>query len=60
MKVTITSMSGKTHDMEITHKENVFYFIEMYKKTLKKNQRVKVTCDLLGVDGYIQGTLPLH
>ena len=60
MKVTITSMNGKTHDMEISHKENVYYFINLYKKTLKKNQRVKITCDLLGIDGYIQGTAPIR
>lgn len=53
-------MSGKTHDMEISHKENVYYFIKMYQKHLKKNQRVKITCDLLGIDGYLQGTAPLR
>jgi hypothetical protein len=41
-------------------KENVNYFIKMYRDTLKKNQRVKVTCDLLGIDGYLQGTAPLR
>jgi hypothetical protein len=60
MKVTITSMNGKEMSMEISHKENVYYFIELYKKTLKKNQRVKITCDLLGIDGYLQGTAPLR
>jgi hypothetical protein len=60
MKLTITSMSGKTHDMELPTKENVYYFIEMYKKSLKKNQRVKITCDLLGIDGYLQGTAPMR
>jgi hypothetical protein len=60
MKVTITSMNGKTHDMDLPTKENVFYFIELYKNNLKKNQRVKITCDVLALDGYIQGTLPIH
>ena len=36
-------------------KKEVFDFIELYKATLHKNQRVKVTCDLLGIDGYLQG-----
>ena len=49
-------MSGQTHDMELPTKENVYYFIDMYKKSLKKNQRVKITCDVLSIDGYIQGT----
>lgn len=58
MKLRITNMSGTTHDMELDTKENVHYFIDMYKKSLKKNQRVKITCDILGIDGYLQGTLP--
>ena len=53
-------MNGKEFDMDLPTKENVYYFIEMYRKTLKKNQRVKVTCDLLSIDGYLQGTAPLH
>ena len=53
-------MNGKEFHMDITHKENVYYFIDMYKKTLKKNQRVKITCDVLGIDGYLQGTKPLR
>jgi uncharacterized ubiquitin-like protein YukD len=60
MKLTITSMNGKTFDMELPTKENVYYFIDIYKTKLKKNQRVKITCDLLGIDGYLQGTAPLR
>ena len=58
MKVTITSMNGKEFHMDLPTKENVNYFMKMYKDTLKKNQRVKITCDLLGIDGYLQGTKP--
>ncbi len=58
MKLTITSMSGNTSTMELPTKENVYYFMDMYKKTLKKNQRVKITCDVLSIDGYLQGTAP--
>jgi hypothetical protein len=53
-------MNGKTHDMDLPTKENVYYFIDMYKSSLKKNQRVKITCDLLGIDGYLQGTAPMR
>ena len=60
MKLTITSMNGKEMDMELPTKENVYYFIDLYKKNLKTNQRVKITCDLLGIDGYLQGTAPIH
>ena len=60
MKLTITSMSGNTSTMDLPTKENVYYFIDLYKKSLKKNQRVKITCDLLGIDGYLQGTAPVR
>jgi hypothetical protein len=53
-------MSGTTSSMELPTKENVYYFIDMYKKNLKRNQRVKITCDILGIDGYLQGTAPLR
>jgi hypothetical protein len=56
MKVTLTSMQGNTHHMNLMSKQEVYDFIELYKSTLLKNQRVKVTCDLLGIDGYLQGT----
>jgi phage gp45-like len=50
-------MNGNTHEMNLPNKESVYYFIDMYKTKLKRNQRVKVTCDLLGIDGYVQGQL---
>jgi len=55
MKVTITSMQGNTKDISLMTKQEVLDFIELYKATLHLNQRVKITCDLLGIDGYLQG-----
>ena len=55
MKVTLTSMSGNTHNINLMSKQEVYDFISLYKSTLKSNQRVKITCDLLGIDGYLQG-----
>ena len=55
MKVTLTSMQGNTKDISLMTKQEVYDFIDLYKSTLLKNQRVKVTCDLLGIDGYLQG-----
>ena len=55
MKVTLTSMQGNTKDISLMTKQEVYDFIDLYKATLQKNQRVKVTCDLLGIDGYLQG-----
>jgi hypothetical protein len=56
MKVTLTSMQGNTHNINLMTKQEVYDFIELYKSTLKSNQRVKITCDLLGIDGYLQGS----
>lgn len=55
MKVTLTSMAGNTRNIELQSKEEVLDFIELFKSTLHKNQRMKITCDLLGIDGYLQG-----
>ena len=55
MKVTITSMQGNTRDINLMSRQEVLEFIKLYRSTLKKNQRVKITCDLVGIDGYIQG-----
>jgi hypothetical protein len=55
MKLTITSMQGNTKDMNLMSKQEVYEFIDLYRSTLHKNQRVKITCDLLSIDGYLQG-----
>jgi len=58
MKVTLTSMQGNTKDINLMTKQEVLDFISLYRSTLHTNQRVKVTCDLLGIDGYLQGVAP--
>ena len=60
MKLTITSMNGNVFEMTLPNKEKVYHFINLYKKSLKKNQRVKITCDVLSIDGYVQGTAPIR
>jgi hypothetical protein len=55
MKVTLTSMQGNTKDINLMTKEEVYDFIDLYRSTLQKNQRVKITCDIIGIDGYLQG-----
>jgi hypothetical protein len=55
MKITLTSMAGNTRNITLNNKQEVYDFIELFKSTLHKNQRVKITCDLLGIDGYMQG-----
>ncbi len=48
-------MQGNTRNINLMTKQEVYEFIELYKSALQKNQRVKITCDLLGIDGYLQG-----
>jgi len=56
MKVTLTTMQGNTRNIELMTKQDVNDFIELFQSTLHPNQRIKVTCDLLGIDGYLQGS----
>ena len=55
MKLTLTSMAGNTRNINLASKQEVYDFIELFKATLLPNQRVKVTCDVLSIDGYMQG-----
>jgi hypothetical protein len=55
MKVTLTSMAGNTRNINLSTKEEVYDFIDLFKSTLLPSQRIKITCDLLGLDGYVQG-----
>ena len=57
MKLTLTTMQGNTRNIDLMTKQEVLDFIDLFKSTLHKNQRVKITCDLLGIDGYVQGTV---
>lgn len=64
MELTLTTMQGNTRKINLMNKQEVYDFIDLFKSTLHKNQRVKVTCDLLSIDGYLQGEgqgdTPLH
>lgn len=55
MKVLLTSVSGNTETINIDTAEHVHEFVALYPKHIDKTLRVKITCDLLGIDGWIQG-----
>ncbi len=55
MKLTLTTMAGNTRNIHLMSEQDVLDFIDIFKSTLLKNQRVKITCDILSIDGYIQG-----
>jgi hypothetical protein len=56
INVTITTMQGNSRIIRLSSKQEALDFIELFKSTLHTNQRVKITCDLIGLNGYIQGT----
>jgi hypothetical protein len=48
-------MAGNTRNINLKSKQEVYDFIELFKSTLHPTQRVKITCELIGLDGYLQG-----
>jgi hypothetical protein len=54
--ITITTIQGNTRKINLMSKQEALDFVELFKSTLHANQRVKITCDLLGINGYVQGT----
>lgn len=55
MEITLTTMAGNTRKISLATKQEVYDFIKIFQSTLLKNQRVKITCDVLSIDGYLQG-----
>lgn len=48
-------MSGTTKDIYFQTREQVENFVAELPNDLGQNDRLKITCDLLGIDGYLQG-----
>jgi hypothetical protein len=48
-------MQGNTRNINLMTKQEVYDFIDLFKATLQPSQRVKITCDVLSIDGYLQG-----
>ena len=56
IKVTLTSTSGTTKQMEFNTKEHVLEFIELYKATLHQGTAVCIDAPLIGIhNGWLQG-----
>jgi hypothetical protein len=55
MKLLLTSMSGTTSLLNLNTTDEVHDFIALYPKHIDKSLRVRVTCDILGIDGWLQG-----
>jgi len=55
IRVRLTAMSGITKDIYFQTREQVEKFISELPNDLGEHQRLKITCDILGIDGYLQG-----
>lgn len=54
--VTLTTVQGTEKKMSFEDIAKVQYFINYLPKSLSKSTRVRVNCDLLGLNGWVQGT----
>jgi hypothetical protein len=54
--VTLTTTQGTEKKMSFDQLAQVRTFVEDLPKRLNKSTRVRVDCDLLGLNGWVQGT----
>jgi len=54
--LTLTTTQGTEKRMSFDQLAQVRTFVEELPKRLNKSTRVRVDCDLLGLNGWVQGT----
>jgi hypothetical protein len=54
--VTLTTTQGTEKKMSFDQLAQVRTFVDDLPKRLNKTTRVRVDCDLLGLNGWVQGT----
>jgi hypothetical protein len=54
--LTLTTTQGTEKKMSFDQLAQVRTFVEDLPKRLNKSTRVRVDCDLLGLNGWVQGT----
>ena len=54
--ITLTTTQGTEKKMSFDQLAQVRTFVEDLPKRLNKSTRVRVDCDLLGLNGWVQGT----
>jgi hypothetical protein len=54
--VTLTTTQGTQKKMSFDQLAQVRTFVDDLPKRLNKSTRVRVDCDLLGLNGWVQGT----
>ncbi len=54
--ITLTTTQGTEKKMSFDQLAQVRTFVDNLPKRLNKSTRVRVDCDLLGLNGWVQGT----
>jgi hypothetical protein len=54
--ITLTTTQGTEKKMSFDQLAQVRTFVDDLPKRLNKSTRVRVDCDLLGLNGWVQGT----
>jgi len=57
IKIDITNFFGDSRSVTFDSLENAKAFVNVYPTKLSKNQKVKIKCDALAIDGWVSGTL---
>jgi hypothetical protein len=55
MKIELTSHTGERKTLNVADAATARLFIQEYPKRLPSDVRIKVQCDALNVDGWLQG-----
>lgn len=55
--IKLTTVQGTEKTMSFDEMAKAYVFIDNLPKRLNKSTRVKVDCDLLGLSGWVSGTL---
>jgi purine nucleoside permease len=57
IKIDLTNFYGETKSISFHDIENAKAFVKVYPTKIAKNQRIKIKCDALAIDGWVSGTL---
>lgn len=57
IKIDLTNFFGDSKTITFDNVQNAKAFVELYPTKLSKNQKMKIKCDALGIDGWVSGEL---
>ena len=59
INIKLTSINGTEKIVSVDTIKDALYFAQEYPKKIKKGSRVRIDCDIAGINGWITGTHPL-